>query len=108
MIQKLKERMEWERLHHLYIGIFGGSVCLAGVGIALAYRSLTVVGYLLGGAILLLSWAFDDLLYHLKGWKTPCWWIEQFLRKFGWWRKLEDFLNRLIGGHQHEEADKIS
>jgi len=98
MIKTLKEKMQWERLHHLYIGIFGGSVCLAGVCIALAYRSLSTVGYLLGGAILLLSWAFDDWLYHQHGWRTPCWWIEQALRKLKAWRTIEAFANKIIGG----------
>lgn len=102
MLKGIKEKMNWERLHHMYLGLLGGILCLGGAGVSMGWRSLPSIEYFISGAIVSLLWALDDVLYHNRGWKTPCWYVEQFLRKFKWWRALEEFINKLIGGKPDE------
>jgi len=90
----------------MYLGLAGAGVCLAGTAIAIGFRSLDSLVYLIAGATGLLYWAMDDVLYHRYGWKMPCYWIEQFLRKFKWWRDMEAWINKLIGGKADGSVDK--
>jgi len=90
--------MDWKRLHHLYLGVIGAFACLSWTAVNLGTHRLDRISWSLVGAIVFLAWALDDAVYHHRGKRTPCWWIEQGLRRIRLYQKFSDWLNKLFQG----------
>ena len=98
MLTKLKEKMNWNRLHHLYLGLVG-MIVSGFVGFKFVHdKDLLHIGPCILAGFLSALWAADDWIYHMWGIHTPCWYAEQWLLGLGWYKKLRDWLNKLFGG----------
>jgi len=88
--------MDWDRLHHWHLGIFGAIACYVWALIQVGFQDLpdafTWTAWGTGFAL----WAFDDAVFHKYGLKTPFWWIEQGLRLIPLYRKISEWIKKFL------------
>ena len=86
--------MNWQTMHHLYIGSGMGFVGLAWLIIALPLRDLRSITWSLIVVIGGFTYALDDAFQHWLGWNTPFHRLDVFLKKFWLYQRICDWLDR--------------
>ena len=91
-----EEVLNWSEHHHLHIGFFIGIAGAGWTAVQMAMHSGGGITYSLLVTIAGFCYALDDAFWHFYGWKTPFHRLECFLKKFWFWQRFSDWLDKYL------------
>lgn len=98
--------MDWTRLHHLHLGVYGGLISAIIATAGLVFHKLTLCGYSAGAGALMLGWAFDDFISEKWKVKMPSHYLELWLNKLWIYDRIKKWINKVFFKKEGANVDK--
>jgi len=87
-------KMNWNTLHHLYIGCLIGFGGIGWLAVALPTRSLEGIVYALAVVLGGFGYALDDAFQHAYNWNTPFHRLDVLLKKLPVYQTICGWLDK--------------